>query len=65
MLMCMESVYVVGRCKLLTKGCSCLAVVHGYEVSFIPTAILPDGIEDEEIHCLKESGVAAGGRESI
>ena len=37
MLMCMESVYVVGGCKLLTKGCSWLAVVHGYEVSFIPT----------------------------
>ena len=37
MLMCMESVYVVGGCKLLAKGCSWLAVVHGYEVSFIPT----------------------------
>ena len=24
---------VVGGCKLLTKGCSWLAVVHGYEVS--------------------------------
>ena len=33
--MCMESVYVVGGCKLLAKGCSWLAV-HGYEVSFIP-----------------------------
>ena len=38
MLMCMESVYVVGGCKLLAKGCSAwLAVAHGYEVSFIPT----------------------------
>ena len=36
MMMCMESVYVVGGCKLLAKGCSWLAV-HGYEVSFIPT----------------------------
>ena len=26
----------VGGCKLLTKGCSWLAVVHGYE-AFIPT----------------------------
>ena len=24
MLMCMESVYVVGECKLLVKGCSCM-----------------------------------------
>ena len=24
MLMCMESVYVVGECKLLAKGCSCM-----------------------------------------
>ena len=32
-----ECVYVVGGCKLLAKGCSWLAVVHGYEVSFIPT----------------------------
>ena len=33
----MESVYVVGGCKLLLKGCSWLAVtvVHGYKVSFI------------------------------
>ena len=37
MLMCMESVYVVGGCKFLAKGCSSLAFVHGYEVSFIPT----------------------------
>ena len=37
MLMCMKSVYVVGGCKLLTKGCSWFAVVQGYEVSFIPT----------------------------
>ena len=36
MLMCMESVYVVGGCKLPGEGCSWLAV-HGYEVSFIPT----------------------------
>ena len=36
MLMCMESVYFVGGCKLLVKGCSWLAV-HGYKVSFIPT----------------------------
>ena len=28
--------YVVGGC-MLTEGCSWLAVVHGYEVSFIPT----------------------------
>ena len=40
MLMCMESVYVVGGCKLLAKGCSWLAVVHGYEVSFIPYQML-------------------------
>ena len=31
----MESVYVVGGCKLLSKGCSWLAVVHGYEVFLI------------------------------
>ena len=37
--MCIESVYVVGGCKLLTKGCFWLAV-HGYEVSFIPTKML-------------------------
>ena len=37
MLMCMENVYVVGGCTLLAKGCSWLAVVHDYEVSFLPT----------------------------
>ena len=37
MLMSMESVYVVGGCKLLVKGCFWFAVVRRYEVSFIPT----------------------------
>ena len=37
MLMCMESVYVVGGCKFLANRCSWLAVVHGYKVSFIQT----------------------------
>ena len=43
MLMCMESVYVVGGCNVVARegmflvGCSWLAVVNGYEVSFIPT----------------------------
>ena len=40
MLMCMECVYVVGGCNVACsheEGCSWLAVVHDYEVSFIPT----------------------------
>ena len=37
MLVCKVCMYVVGRCRLLTEGCSWLAVVHGYDVSFIQT----------------------------
>ena len=35
MLMCMESVYVVGGCNVVAhEGMFCF---HGYEVSFLPT----------------------------
>ena len=44
MLLCMESVYVVGGCNVVAHEgiCSWLAVVHGYEVSLIfqPYALL-------------------------
>ena len=41
MLMCMESVYVVGGCKLLAKGCSCwlLFMVTKYPL-FQPNAFI-------------------------
>ena len=37
MLMCMESMYVVGGCNVVVREGMFLAVVHGYEVSFILT----------------------------
>ena len=37
MLKCKVCMYVVGGCRLLMKGCSWLAVVHSYKVSFIRT----------------------------
>ena len=38
MMMCMESVYVVGGCKLLVKGCSWLAILYSNQMLLLEKA---------------------------